>query len=233
MQLFYQPGIPDGTLFLEPEESGHCIRVLRKKGGDKITITDGLGSIYTARILEANSKKCSFEILETESLPPKGYNIHIAIAPTKNIDRIEWFVEKCTEIGIDRISFFTGKYSERKILKTERLRKKSIAAMKQSIKARMPIISELQKFEEMLNTVDDNTDRFIAYVDHSNNDSLFRLASKGQNYCVLIGPEGDFSSEELKIALSLGFRKVNLGNSRLRTETAGVVACHTLNLINS
>ena len=233
MQLFYQPGIPDGSLFLEPEESGHCIRVLRKKSGDIIRITDGAGSIYKARIQEANPKKCSFEILEIENLLPNKYNIHIAISPTKNLDRIEWFVEKCTEIGIDKISFFKGKNSERNILKIERLRKKSISAMKQSLKSRVPVISELQEFDEMINKVDESADRFIAYVDKSNNDSLFQLASKGRNYCVLIGPEGDFTEEELKIALSLGFRKVNLGNSRLRTETAGLVACHTLNLINS
>ena len=233
MQLFYQPGISEGLNFLDPDESHHCHKVLRKKPGDIIDITDGKGSFFKSRITNIDTRKCQFQIESQELVNPPDHYIHIGIAPTKNMDRMEWFVEKCTEIGVDEISFFISSNSERKVLKNDRLSKKLIAAMKQSMKARLPKLNELRSFTRFIDSVNPEANKYIAYVESGNPISLGNAATKEQEYCVLIGPEGDFTKEELNLAQSKNFKKVNLGNSRLRTETAGIVACHTLNLINS
>jgi 16S rRNA (uracil1498-N3)-methyltransferase len=197
-----------------------------------IHITDGKGSFYDALIVKEDPRQCTFEIARQTKETEKGFFIHIAIAPTKNTDRIEWFVEKSVEIGIDHITLLDCENSERSYLKTERLKKVAISALKQSIKATLPEISGITPFQDFID-ISHQGQRFIAHVDTANPLHLKNEASAAQHYTVLIGPEGDFSKEELDAALMLGYRKVTLGKSRLRTETAGIAACHILNLVNT
>ena len=198
--------------------------------GDDIKITDGKGFFYQAQIVSIDSKKCVFKITAHEKIPKKSYHIHIAIAPTKNADRIEWFVEKAVEIGVHEISFILCKNSERKVLNLERIEKIAISAMKQSQQACMPILHPLQPFNEILKQSADQ--KFIGHVDSSNPVHLKAMAKPNKSYLVLIGPEGDFSKEELNTSLQAGFEKVSLGKNRLRTETAGLTACQTLQFVN-
>ena len=228
MQLFYQPEISKGQHFLTQEESRHAVKVLRYLPGDTINITDGLGSFYQATIVKANQKKCSFSINEETKVSPNPIYRHIAIAPTKNIDRFEWFVEKATEFGIDRITPILCNNSERRIIKVDRIRKKALSAMKQSIKAFHPVIDELQSFKDCLKIEADF--KFIAHVDSANPLLLKDQIQINGSHLVLIGPEGDFSDKEIELAMHEGFSKVSLGQSRLRTETAGIAAAHLLNL---
>ncbi len=231
--LFYQPRIQEGVLYLDPDESRHCVKVLRKRSGNDITLTDGKGFFYEAVITGADPAKCSFEIRGQSASPRKNYFIHIAIAPTKNADRMEWFVEKVTELGVDTITIIESKNTERSFIKTDRLRKVAISAMKQSMKAVLPSIEDgVVPFASAVAACQEN-EKCVAFVDPANPVHLKDAAKPGSSYCVLIGPEGDFSHEELKMALDHGFKKVSLGASRLRTETAGMAACHILNLINS
>lgn len=230
--LFYQPDIQNGVLFLDEEESRHCVKVLRKKSGDTITITDGKGFFFDAVITRADSGQCAFEIRQRSEAQKRNYFIHVAISPTRNADRIEWFVEKATELGIDQISLIECKNTERSFIKTERLLKVAVSAMKQSLKAYLPAIGpEVLPFKDVAKNCEAAV-KCIAFVDHANTLHLQEAASPRSSYCVLIGPEGDFSSEEIKTAAEYGFKKVSLGPSRLRTETAGIAACHILNLVN-
>lgn len=231
MNLFYQPLIPTGVHYLDAEESRHCVKVLRKRSGEELRLTDGKGSFYSATIVKADPQQCTFQIAKQEEVASLPYSIHIAMSPTKNADRIEWFIEKATEFGIDEISLLDCEHTERSFIKKERLDKVAISAMKQSLKARIPVIHELRKFSAIIEL--SAQQKFIAFVDQTNPHHLQQLASANQHYLVLIGPEGDFSKDELTLALQNGFQKVSLGNSRLRTETAGLAACHILNLINS
>ena len=232
MNLFYQPKLVHGISYLEPEESRHAIRVLRKKHGDHIRLTDGKGVYYDATITEADSHQCSFKVTEKIPDASKDFTIHIAISPTKNIDRIEWFVEKAVELGIDEISLMECDHTERQHLKVERLEKMAISAMKQSLRARLPAIHPLNSFRDVILS-SSQVHKFIAHVDAENQEQLKNLATPRSSYVVLIGPEGDFSDEELALADSRAFKKVSLGPSRLRTETAGLAACHILNLANT
>lgn len=229
--LFYQPDLSTGTLHLDAEESRHATRVLRKKAGDMIHVTDGKGNLYGCRITDPKSDRCTFVIESTEQEKAKPFRIHIAIAPTKNADRIEWFVEKAVEIGIDEISFVECDNSERVSIKTERIEKIAISAMKQSLKFSVPKINSVRQLPDFIKHSASGR-KFIAFVDQRNPDELSKVAARNDHYTILIGPEGDFSPTELDLALQTDFKKVALGPSRLRTETAGVVACHTLNLIN-
>jgi 16S rRNA (uracil1498-N3)-methyltransferase len=232
VNLFFQPRIPEGILTLDEEESRHCIKVLRTTSGESISITDGKGFFYEALITKADPRVCEFQIINKIAAIPKSFSIHIAISPTKNAERLEWFIEKAVEIGIDKITLLECKHTERAFQKKDRLEKVAISAMKQSLKAQIPDITPLTKFNACLETARE-TEKYIAFVDHLNPNQLKSIASSDKSYIVLIGPEGDFSPEELKMAIDLGFKKVSLGQSRLRTETAGLVACHTLNLVNS
>lgn len=229
MILFYQPELVDGSHFLDKQESIHCVKVLRRKENDLIHITDGLGKLYHAQIINPDPKRCTFEIQKVEEEPVKHYSVHIAIAPTKNMDRMEWFVEKATEIGINEISLIKSQNSERTIVKTERLIKKAISAMKQSLKYTLPKINELKPLKDVLSISADV--KCIAYVDSQNPDLLSNKVGSGKNI-VLIGPEGDFTENEITSAITVGWKPVSLGNSRLRTETAGLVACHLINVFN-
>lgn len=231
MILFYQPGIQAGALHLTPDESRHCVTVLRKKSGDKIDLTDGRGTFYEGIIQKADSRQCTFSIIQQKQEPPRKYNVHIALSPTKNAERTERFVEKSVEIGIDQISFIQCRHTERTQVNRERMERVAVSAMKQSLKAMLPTIDALIPFADFLRQVR-APERFIAVVDPENPQHLKDMATSASSYCVLIGPEGDFIEAELALALDHGFKKVSLGKSRLRTETAAVAACHVLNLIN-
>lgn len=230
MSVFYQPDLRNGSLFLVEEEAHHCTKVLRQKPGDLIQVTDGKGMMASAQLEQVSTKRCTFTLVEEKAVPPPLPIIHIAVAPTKQTDRMEWFVEKATEIGIQKISFFQSEHSERSHLKTDRIYKKAISALKQSQGAWLPEITTDLKFDDLLAGLKEE-ERFIAYVDYENPQHLMQKASPEQDKVVLIGPEGDFSKEELEKALKAGFVKVNLGPKRLRTETAALYACTVCNLV--
>lgn len=232
MNLFYQPLIHEGIHHLDAEESRHCVKVLRKKTGELIHLTDGKGFFYEAAILKNDPAQCDFKITSKTPEPPKDFFIHIAIAPTKNADRIEWFVEKAVEFGVNKVSLIECEHSERIFSKTDRLKKIAVTAMKQSLKATLPQIEGLLRLDSLIACADEDQ-KFIAHVDQSNPLHLKDAARKGLRYLVLIGPEGDFSTKELQLAKEKDFQKISLGSSRLRTETAGIAACHILNLINT
>ena len=231
MQLFYAPDI-ESTNTLPEGESQHCIKVLRLNQGDTINITNGKGKLFKAEISNPHPKHCEVIILESQKFDTSwGCKIEIAIAPTKNIDRIEWFTEKCVEMGIDTISPINCRYSERKEIKSERIEKVIISAMKQSLKFTKPILSEMVKFNDFVKRPFDGK-KYIAHC-HDGEKTLLRDAyKKGDNCLILIGPEGDFSEDEVNLAKENGFEAISLGESRLRTETAGIVACSTIQIIN-
>lgn len=232
MALFYVPNI-SSELVLPQEESQHAVKVLRLQSGDSITIVDGVGGMYSARITATHPKHCGFEILETLSeYGKRNYKLHVAIAPTKNIERLEWFIEKATEIGIDEITPIICRYSERKIVKEERLDKIIVSASKQSLKAYFPKLNPLCTFDELLKNYS-ATQKFIAHCYEEDKKLLQDEIKPNVDVLVLIGPEGDFSKEEVEKAISVGFVPVSLGESRLRTETAGVVASCTAAIINT
>ena len=231
MQLFYCPNIQDGQFFLNLEESRHCVRVLRKNVGDHIQITDGLGNIYEAELGDLNPKKCGFKLVSSRTTKKPDFSIHVAIAPTKNIDRIEWFVEKATEIGVNEISFIQTLFSERQSIKLDRIRKKAISAMKQSQRAFLPNFHEIIKLNPFISSVADS-EKYIAHLEDDTTSHLLDLAKPGKNYVILIGPEGGFSEDEVIMIKNSGYQVVKLGNARLRTETAGVVACSIFNDLN-
>lgn len=231
MHVFYTPDIATSPELPE-EEAGHCVRVLRLSLGDEIMLTDGKGSFYKAVISAASGKRCHVRI--TETIPQeKAWNgwLHIAMAPTKNMDRIEWFAEKATEIGLDELTFLNCRYSERKVIKNERIEKILVSAVKQSLKAAKPVLNEMTDFNKFI-TRDFKGQKFIAHCYEGEKPLLKDVLHPGEDALVMIGPEGDFSEEEVAKAIAAGFQPVSLGKSRLRTETAALVASHTLNLLN-
>ncbi len=231
MTLFYCPTISTAAILSE-EESQHAVKVLRLQAGDEISVVDGVGGFHKAIITNPHPKHCGFEITETNAeFGKRNYRLHIAIAPTKNIERLEWFIEKATEIGIDEITPLICRFSERKIVKEERLEKIIVSAAKQSVKAYFPKLNPLCTFDELIKS-HQATQKFIAHCYEEDKKLLQTEISNSSDALILIGPEGDFSKEEVEKAISNGFVPVSLGNSRLRTETAGVVACHTVALIN-
>lgn len=235
MHRFYAPDV-ETTMLLPDEEAQHCVRVLRLSAGDEIEVVDGKGNLFLCRISEATNKKCSVEIVDKKYIPNHwGCHITVVIAPTKNIDRLEWMIEKVTEMGVDRIIPVLCRYSERKVLKTERLQKIVVSAMKQSLKTVLPELCELTPVGDVIKS-DFDGHKFIAYCDKEIERRNFACEyKKGENVMIMIGPEGDFSKEEIRASLDAGFVPVTLGDSRLRTETAGVFACaviHTINQLN-
>lgn len=218
--LFYQQNL---TLsHLTPEESQHALKVLRLRVGDAIEVTDGKGTLARAELTSDEKRNAGFRIIESHTIPKRTPSTHLAIAPTKNIDRMEWLVEKCTEIGIDKITFLRCKTSERPSVPLERLQKLALSAMKQSRQAWLPELTDMTAFSDFICSVTE-AQRFIAYVDASNPDLLSKLVKPEGDQVLLIGPEGDFTKEELDLAIEHGFNKVSLGPNRLRTETAGLV----------
>jgi len=228
MQLFFTEN-PESEIVLSKEESKHATKVLRKKEGDILNFTDGKGGFYKAEITVADTKKCRLQIISSEQKPKQhNYHLHIAIAPTKNMDRYEWFLEKATEIGIDEITPIICEHSERKVTKTERCNRILLSAMKQSLKFHLPKLNEAMPLKEFLKQ-DFEGNKYIAHCEDGEKTEL-RKEEKANKTTVLIGPEGDFSASEIEMALQNQFKAVNLGTSRLRTETAGLVAVHTINL---
>ncbi|MDN3670609.1 16S rRNA (uracil(1498)-N(3))-methyltransferase [Echinicola jeungdonensis] len=234
MQLFFHKETSQNPIKLSPEESRHLVKVLRKNEGEHIHLTDGKGELFTCKISKLDPKKTELEVLEREKTPEDSYHIHLAIAPTKNAERMEWMLEKITEIGFHELTFLKTFHSERSFLKKERLEKKLIASCKQSLKTFLPVIHSTHRLEDLLEESKfDGYQKFIAYVDEDHQNHLYDLAQEKKNYLILIGPEGDFSPQEIQKAMDNGFEACSLGKSRLRTETAGLVAVHTLNLKNS
>ena len=231
MHVFYTPDIAV-TCEMPEEEAAHCLRVLRLGVGDEVMLTDGKGCFYKAVISAASGKRCQVKVTETiEQEPLWNGHLHLAMAPTKNMDRIEWLAEKATEIGLDELSFLNCRYSERKVIKTERVEKIVVSAVKQSLKARKPVVNEMMDFARFVKQ-DFAGQKFIAHCNEGEKPLLKEILVPGEDALVLIGPEGDFSPEEVKLAESLGFRSISLGKSRLRTETAALVSVHIMNLFN-
>ncbi len=233
MQLFYNADINvnDVSFVFDKEESKHIVKVLRKKEGDVITITNGKGFLFISEICLASEKKCEVKITEVKEFEKPKYHLHLAVAPTKMNDRFEWFLEKATEIGIQEITPIICDHSERKVYKTDRAEKIVQSAMKQSLQYYLPKINEAVSFTEFIKNVSAEN-KFIAHCVETERKSLKNSVQPNENYVILIGPEGDFSQKEIDLALQNNYQAVLLGNTRLRTETAGVVACHTVALIN-
>lgn len=233
MQLFYNSKIKSNEkkFSFDKNESRHIIRVLRKKIHDKIFISNGLGSIFEAEISSENQNKCEVSILNVSFEKPKDYKIHLAVAPTKLNDRFEWFIEKATEIGVDIITPIFCRNSERKTIKEERFQKILESAAKQSLRAHFPVLKKAISFKEFVAHIP-KENCFIAHCYQQTKKPLKEIAPHKKNTLVMIGPEGDFSLEEIQIAQDAGFHSVSLGKTRLRTETAAIVACNTLLLCN-
>jgi 16S rRNA (uracil1498-N3)-methyltransferase len=238
VRFFYTPEISGS---LPEEEAKHVVRVLRMKEGDEINLMDGCGTFYRAEITTASNHRCLYRIIEEEKQVRawKG-NIHLAVAPTKLNERIEWFVDKATEIGCDRLSFLNCQFSERRNIKTERIEKIVVSAAKQSHKAWMPYIDEMQTFKDFIKQwglqegkEQDGVQRFICHCNEGKKPALKDMMKSGPDSYVLIGPECDFLIEEVKFAEEYGFQSVSLGTSRLRTETAALVAVHLMQLSQS
>jgi 16S rRNA (uracil1498-N3)-methyltransferase len=233
MQIFYAPDIDGDFYLLDERESKHTVRVLRMREGDPVKLIDGKGNLYEGVIKNPDPKRCAIRI---ESVIPgfekRNYRLHIAISPLKNPERFEWFIEKSVEIGIDEITPLICRNTEKSGIKTERICNIIISAMKQSLKSTMTVLSRAYTFEEFINQPH-NGRLMIAHC----NDTLKRIGitevcRKGEDTVILIGPEGDFSEEEIKRAMSKNFTQIHLGSSRLRTETAGIAACHSIYFIN-
>ncbi len=234
MHIFYTPDINSNFYTLSQEESKHCIKVLRLKTGDKIQLIDGKGGLYISEITDDNPKRCSVKVIETEKKNSrKDYKFHIAVAPTKNIARFETFIEKATEIGIDKIIPFVSRYSERKTIKPERLDKVIISAVKQSKAFFKPVLENLTNFENIINS-GFKGEKYIAHCYNSDTKKQIKeVYEKGKDVLILIGPEGDFSKEEVQKAVKKGFKEISLSDARLRTETAGIVACQIIDFMNA
>lgn len=229
--LFFAPDIRI-THQLPEQESRHCVKVLRMTEGDNIMVVDGKGHLFECTIVQAHHKHTAVSInKETSTSKTWSFNLHIAFAPTKNMDRNEWFTEKATEIGIDRISPLLCHFSERKEMRQDRLEKTAVSAMKQSKQTNVPQIDEMTSFESFVKQPFDGQ-KYIAHCYNNEKNPLTKVYKKEQNALVLIGPEGDFSEKEVEMAIENGFTPISLGDNRLRTETACLVACHTIHVLN-
>lgn len=218
---------------LEPGESGHCIRVLRLGKGDSVQVIDGKGGLYEAVIVRPDARSCLLEITSARYIEQqRNFNLHIAIAPTKSIDRFEWFVEKAVEIGIDTITPLLCQRSERKEIKIERFQKLIISAMKQAMVLKTPVIEEMIKFSDFVNKPSNCQHKYIAHCQTTDKQYFAKEMPAGQSILFLIGPEGDFTEIEINLALKNEFIPVSLGNNRLRTETAGLFICSAFNFLN-
>jgi 16S rRNA (uracil1498-N3)-methyltransferase len=232
MQIFYTPDIRENPELPE-EEARHALRVLRLSEGDMVWLTDGEGFFYKAIIQKSNPKHCEVNIVEQCKQPPLwDFRLHIAVAPTKNMERIEWFCEKATEIGIDMITLLSSRFSERRGVNIARLEKILISAIKQSEKATLPKLNGITDFCTFIARPFDGQ-TFIAHCEEGEKTLLQHCCRPRKNVLILIGPEGDFSPKEIKDAAIHGFEAVSLGKSRLRTETAALLACHTAHVVNS
>ncbi|SNY99593.1 16S rRNA (uracil(1498)-N(3))-methyltransferase [Flagellimonas pacifica] len=234
MQHFYNPSLDNSfkQFFFSSEESKHIVKVLRKKEGDVLHITNGKGYLFEAEILVADPKKCKAQIISEDKTVPKRYKLHLVVAPTKMNDRYEWFLEKATEIGIDEITPIICERSERKIIKLERMERVILSAMKQSLQTMLPKLNPPISYNDYLQQEITGL-KFIAHCDEGEKMELKRRVAADKDVTILIGPEGDFSTSEIALAMDNGFVPVSLGNTRLRTETAAIVACSTVSIINN
>ncbi len=233
MQLFYNPDINSNSneFSFDKEESKHIVKVLRKKEGDILHVTNGLGSLFSTEIILASDRKCTVRIVETKTSTPTDFYIHLVVAPTKMNDRYEWFLEKATEIGVHEITPIICDHSERKVIKIDRFEKILESAMKQSLQFYLPKLNEPVTFAVFMNQKQDGY-LYIAHCEETSKKLLKEVIKPKEKYTLLIGPEGDFSEKEIELALKNNYIPVSLGNTRLRTETAAVVACHSLVFAN-
>ena len=233
MQLFYNPNINEATetFSFDKEESKHIIKVLRKKDTDILHVTNGLGFLFTTEITLASDSKCTVKIISFEKAAPSKFRLHLAVAPTKMNDRYEWFLEKATEIGIQEITPIICDHSERKVINNERFDKILLAAMKQANELYLPKLNPAISFKEFINLQNKDI-KLIAHCEETDKKTLKSVLKSNQNITMLIGPEGDFSQKEIALALNNDYTAVSLGNTRLRTETAAIVACHSVVFVN-
>jgi len=233
MQLFYNPTIDETTesFSFDKEESKHIIKVLRKKDTDILFVTNGVGLLFETEITLASDNKCTVEILSVEKAEPSKFQLHLAVAPTKMNDRYEWFLEKATEIGVHEITPIICDRSERKVVNIERFEKIILTAMKQSNVLFLPKLNEAKTFKEFIK-LKNNGLQLIAHCEETDKKSLKSVLKPDENVTLLIGPEGDFSEKEIALALENNFIPVSLGNTRLRTETAAIVGCHSVVFVN-
>ena len=233
MQLFYNPNITnqEKSFAFDKEESKHIIKVLRKKEGDILHVTNGLGFLFNTKIALASDSKCTVNILSFEKQEPSKYHLHLAVAPTKMNERYEWFLEKVTEIGIQEITPIICDHSERKVIKTERFQKIIESAMKQSLHYYLPKLNEPIILKDFLKREITGA-KFIAHCEETHKITLKSQIIQSQDTTILIGPEGDFSIKEIELALNNNYIPISLGNTRLRTETAAIVACHSVVFVN-
>lgn len=233
MQLFYNPKINELTedFSFDKEESKHIIKVLRKKDGDILYVTNGLGFLFKTEITLASDSKCTVKILSFEKKEAPKFHLHLAVAPTKMNDRYEWFLEKATEIGIQEITPIICDRSERKVINNERFDKIILSAMKQSNELYLPKLNEAISFKEFIKRKNEGA-QLIAHCEETDKKTLKSVLKTNENVTLLIGPEGDFSEKEIALALDNNYNPVSLGNTRLRTETAAIVACHSVVFFN-
>lgn len=225
-QYFYHPDLSQTVVTLSAEESEHCVRALRHRAGDQVLLTDGRGSVATAVIIADNPKACMVELTEVREANDKGkFRLHLAVAPTKNADRIEWLVEKCVEVGVESVSFIICEHSERKRVNLDRLNRIAISALKQCQTSWLPPMEEIG-FEDFVRKFQgQEADKYIAWCDDENTRQLADEVFKHEDIVLLIGPEGDFSPAEIQMAREYNYLEIKLGHRRLRTETAGLYAC--------
>jgi 16S rRNA (uracil1498-N3)-methyltransferase len=234
MQLFYNPDLTEttDTFTFDREESKHIVKVLRKQEGDILHVTNGLGIIFTVEIVIGMDTKCQVKIISEEKQKPLNYQLHLAVAPTKMNDRYEWFLEKATEIGVTSITPIICERSEKKFIKSERFEKIIQSAAKQSLQSYFPILNEAVSLKEFIKSNSKEGTLLIAHCEETDRKSLKEMVKKNEKITLLIGPEGDFSDNEIKFALENGFIPVTLGETRLRTETAAIVGCHSVAFVN-
>lgn len=230
--IFYHPDIANSQQLPE-QESQHCVKVLRMKEGDELTVVDGCGSFYSCELVQAHPKHCLVKILDVQTQElNRDFKITIAFAPTKQMDRNEWFIEKAVEIGVDRFIPLRCDFSERKEIKSDRLTKIMVSAMKQSKQAFLPVLEEMTPFQQVILQPFEGQ-KYIAHCYSTDKSALSQICKKGEDTLILIGPEGDFSESEVQMAIENGFKAISLGNNRLRTETACLTALHTVHVVNS
>lgn len=233
MHVFYTPDISSNEYVLNEDESKHCIRVLRLGPGARVHLIDGRGGLYLAEIISESKKHVNLRVIESYPEHQKrNHSLHIAVAPTKNIDRLEWFLEKATEIGIDRITPVICDRSERRILKEDRLYKVITAAVKQSLQAYHPVLDPAVSLKEFLSVPNESLKMIAHCIEGESRQYISEVATPGKHYTILIGPEGDFTPAEIGLALENGYKPLTLGNTRLRTETAALAACFEVNYLN-
>ena len=233
MHVFYTPDITPADYILNEEESRHCMKVLRLAIGDTVHLIDGRGGLYEAEIVSESKRNVSLRVLRTTTeYQKKNHSLHIAVAPTKNIDRLEWFLEKATEIGIDQITPLICDRSERRIVKEDRLNKVITSAVKQSLQAYHPVLNEAVDYNSFISKQSADYKMIAHCIDGEPRNFISEISAPGKSYLILIGPEGDFSPNEITLALQNDFKPLTLGNTRLRTETAALAACFEVNYLN-